>query len=131
MTQGDPLSLTIFNVVVDAVVRNWESLLVAEREGGKISDGEGDGAQTAGRTIQDRDHGKKWKEEGHQRLTAKAEFFNANDGVVASTDPGWLQSEFDMLTGLFDRVGLRTNVCKIVGMVFRTCRVDRVRSDKS
>ena len=31
MTQGDPLSTTIFNVVVDAVVRHWESLMV---EGG-------------------------------------------------------------------------------------------------
>ena len=27
MTQGDPLSPTIFNVVVDAVVRHWISLL--------------------------------------------------------------------------------------------------------
>ena len=31
VTQGDPLSPTIFNVVVDAVVSPWESLLVAER----------------------------------------------------------------------------------------------------
>ena len=29
ITQGDPLSPTIFNVVVDAVVFHWESLLVA------------------------------------------------------------------------------------------------------
>ena len=29
VTQGDPLLLTIFNVVVDAVVHHWESLLVA------------------------------------------------------------------------------------------------------
>ena len=34
VTQGDPLSPTIFNVVVDAVVRHWKYLLVAEREGG-------------------------------------------------------------------------------------------------
>ena len=33
VTQGSPLSPTIFNVVVDAVVFHWESLLVAEREG--------------------------------------------------------------------------------------------------
>ena len=33
VTQGDPLLPTIFNVVVDAVVYHWESL-VAEREGG-------------------------------------------------------------------------------------------------
>ena len=32
VTQGDPLSPAIFNVVVDAVVCHWESLVVAERE---------------------------------------------------------------------------------------------------
>ena len=34
VTQGDPLSPTIFNVVVDAVVCHLESL-VEEREGGR------------------------------------------------------------------------------------------------
>ena len=45
MNQGDPLLPTIFNVMVDAVVRHWESLLVAERggrEGGKSSGDKGD-----------------------------------------------------------------------------------------
>ena len=51
--QGDPLLPTIFDVVVDAVVRHRESL-VAERDGGDSSDGEGDVAE---RTIQDRDNG--------------------------------------------------------------------------
>ena len=32
MTQGDPLSPTIFNVVVDAVVRHWVTLAMAEAE---------------------------------------------------------------------------------------------------
>ena len=36
VTQGNPLSPTIFNVVVDAVVCHWESL-VAERDGGASS----------------------------------------------------------------------------------------------
>ena len=44
VTQGDPLSPTILNVVVDAVVRHWESLLVAEREGGESSGDKGDGS---------------------------------------------------------------------------------------
>ena len=39
------------------------------------------------------------------------------DGLVASTDPEWLQGEFDTLTGLFDRVGIRTNASKTVGML--------------
>ena len=78
MTQGDPLLPIIFNVVVDAVVCHWESLLVAEREereGGKRSGDEGDGCHTVGRKIRYRDDGKQWKEEGHQRLTEKADFF--------------------------------------------------------
>ena len=40
VTQGDPLSPTIFNVVVDAVVRNWlEGLQAAKEE----KDAEGGG----------------------------------------------------------------------------------------
>ena len=57
-------------------------------------------------------------EEVHQRLMVKAELFYADYGVVPSTDLEWLQTEFNFMTGLFDRVGLRTNVCKNVGMVF-------------
>ena len=59
MTQGNLLSPTIFNVVGDTVVCHWESLLVAEREGGESSGDKGNGSQMAGRTIQDRDDGKK------------------------------------------------------------------------
>ena len=32
VTQGNPLSPTIFNVVVDAVVRHWVTLTVEEAE---------------------------------------------------------------------------------------------------
>ena len=32
VTQGDPLSPTIFNVVVGAVVRNWVTVVVAGAE---------------------------------------------------------------------------------------------------
>ena len=35
VTLGDPLSPSIFNVVVDAVVCHWESLMVEERGGVK------------------------------------------------------------------------------------------------
>ena len=38
-------------------------------------------------------------------------------GLVASTDPEWLQGVFYNLTGLLDRVGLQTNVGNTVGMV--------------
>ena len=104
--------LTIFNVVVDVVVCHWESLLMAEREGVDISGDKGYGAQTAGRKIWDQNDGRQQAEEGHQGLTVKAAFFYADDGMGASTYPGWLQLEFDMLTGTFDWVSLRTNVRK-------------------
>ena len=52
----------------------------------------------------------------------QAALFYANDGMVASSDPGWLQGAFNVLVGLFDRVGLRTNVRKTVGMVCHPCQ---------
>ena len=61
-----------------------------KRDGGKNSNYKGDKAQTAGSTIRDRDDGNQWAEEGRQRLTVRAAFFYAKDGVVASTDPGWI-----------------------------------------
>ena len=82
VTQGDPLSPTIFNVMVDAVIRHWESLLVAEQEGGESSGDKGDGTQTEGRTIQDQDDRRQWAEEVHKRLTVKVAFL--------MTTMGWL-----------------------------------------
>ena len=60
-----------------------------------------------------------------------AELFYANDGVVDSIDLGWIHLAFDFLTGPFDRVGLSTNICKTMGMVFYPLWADRVRADKS
>ena len=83
MTQGDPLPPTIFNVVVDAVVRHWLTGVIAGAE----------------------DQGECGKEGGHQ-----AALFYADDAMVASSGPLWLQGAFNNLVGLFDRVGLRTNI---------------------
>ena len=92
VTQGDPLSLTIFNVVVDAVVQQWVKAVVS-------------GAEERG------EHG----QEGRNQ----AALFYADDGMVASSDPRWLKGAFNTLVSLFDRVGLRTNYGKSAGMVFR------------
>ena len=43
--------------------------------------------------------------------------------MVALSNPRWLQGAFINLVGLFDRVGLRTNFRKTVGMVCRHCQV--------
>ena len=64
VTQGDPLSPTIFKVVVDAVVLHWVTLAVEESE-----------------TQEERG-----REDRHQ-----AALFYADDGMVASSDPRWIQ----------------------------------------
>ena len=43
--------------------------------------------------------------------------FYADDGMVTSSEPRWLQGIFGTLSGIFDRVGLKTNVRKTFGMV--------------
>ena len=61
----------------------------------------------------------------------KAEFFYADDGLVASTDPGWIQSVFDTLTGLFEQVGLQINVKKNVRIVCKLCQAAEIWSDEA
>ena len=102
-----------------------------EREGGESSDDDGDVAQTVERTIREQDDGRRQAEEGHASLMMKSAFFYADDGVVASTDPGCLQSEFDTLTGIFGRVRQQTNVRKTVGVLYRLCRAAEVRADEA
>ena len=94
MTQVDPLSPTIFNVVVDAVVRHWVTLTVTEAE------------TTGGRGREGR---------------PQAALFYADHGMLASSDPQWLQWAFAQLIGLFDRVGLNMNTGKTVSMTCRPC----------
>ena len=43
--------------------------------------------------------------------------FYADNGMVASSHPRWIQGAFNTLVGLFYRVGLRKNSGGIVGMV--------------
>ena len=92
MTQGDPLSPTIFNVVVDAVVRHWVTVMV-------------EGAEERG------EHG--------QEVRHNNSLFYADNDMVASSDLQWLQGAFITLVGLFDRVVLWTNVGNTVSMVCR------------
>ena len=77
MTQGDPLSPTIFNVVVDAGVRHWVTLAVKEAE----------------------TRGGRGREGRHQ-----APLFYTDGSIVALSDPPWPQWAFSTLVGLFDQV---------------------------
>ena len=89
---GDLLSPTIFNMVVDAVVRQWVTVMA-------------EGADEQG--------------ERGQESRLHNSFFYTDNGMVALSDPRLLQGAFSTLVGLFGRLGLRTNVRKTVGMVCR------------
>ena len=95
--EGYPISPTIFNVVVDAVVRHWVTDMV-------------EGAEEWG------EHG---KESRHQNA-----LFYVDGGMVTLPDPRWLHGAFSTLVRLFDRVGLNMNVGKTVGMVCRPCQAE-------
>ena len=101
MTQGDPLSPTIFNVVVYALVRHWVTMALAESE----------------------KRGERGNESRHH-----AALFYADTGMVASSDPRWLQWAFDTLVRIFKKVGLQNNVGKAVSMVCRRCQAAGTQS---
>ena len=84
-------------------------------------------AQPAGKTIRSIYNGRRRSELRHVWLKVKAEIFYTDDTLVASTNPGWLQSVFDTLMVIFDQVVVQTNVCKTVGMVCHPFRASRVR----
>ena len=90
VNQGGPLSPTIFNMVLDAVICCWFMLVLVEEA---VPDGFGWAVQ--------------WPEA----------LFYVDDGLLASPRPAWLQVVLDVLKVLFYRFGLQTNVTKMVGMV--------------
>ena len=90
-TQGSLLFPMLFNILEDAILRHWLSLVI---------DDDGSVAQQGmGLTVAD-------------RLAA----FYADDGLVSSTHHPWLQHATEVLVGLFRRVGLVTNVAKTKAM---------------
>ena len=102
VTQGDLLSPTTFNVVVDAVVRHWVTVIIDDAE----------------------ERGDRGQEGRHQ-----AALFYTENGMIASSDPRWIQGAFNNLVGLFYMVSLRTNVGKTVSMVYRPCQAAGTKSE--
>ena len=102
-THGKPLSPTIFNMVVDAVIRHW-----ATRVTGEDSIMEG-----FGRAV--------------QKLSA---LFYVECGLLASPRPSRLQESLETPTGLFVQVSLRTNVAQMVGIVCQPLRYAGIQSEE-
>jgi hypothetical protein len=91
VTQGGPLSAKLFNILVDAVVREWIRQL---RQGGE------------------------YKEEELSELMATFfAIFYVNDAYLASWDTGFLQHALNILVDLFKRVGLQMNTSKTQSMI--------------
>jgi hypothetical protein len=98
VTQGGPLSPKLFNILVDAVVREWMDQMF----GGVAADAIPEDLM---RTV--------------------LAIFYADDAYVASRQPARLQEALDILVGLFRRVGLDTNTTKTKTMV---CVPGRIRT---
>jgi hypothetical protein len=98
VTQGGPLSAKLFNILVDAVVREWMRLM---RE-----------------TLDDSD--------GQLAIRVKELFaiFYVDDGYIASRDAKFLQEALNILVATVKRTGLATNTKKTQAMV---CMPGKIR----
>jgi hypothetical protein len=100
ITQGGPLSSLMFNVCVDAVVREWLRQCL------------GDNAALMGIVEAVHDH---------------VVTFFVNDVLVTARCPEWLQSSFTILIDLFECIGLKMNAAKTKVM---TCLPRKIRVAK-
>jgi hypothetical protein len=81
ITQGGPLSSLMFNVCVDAVIREWLCRTTNKEAASAVFS------------------------EACREIVA----FFIDDGLVGSRYPIWLQSAMDILVTLFEGIGLRAN----------------------
>ena len=98
VTQGGPLSAKLFNLIVDAVVREWIRQMrdTLDDPQGRLTD----------------------------QIEALFAIFYMDDGYIASRDAEFLQSALDILVDTFKRVGLATNTKKTQAMV---CTPGKIR----
>ncbi len=81
VTQGGPLSSLMFNVCVDAVIREWLCWMIDKEAAGRV----------------------------FSVVCKEVVAFFVNNGLVGSRDLIWLQSALDILITLFEGIGLRIN----------------------
>ena len=91
MTQGGPLSAKLFNILVDAVVREWMRLMheTLDDSGGQL-------------TV---------------RVKELYAIFYVDDGYIALRDAEFLQEALNILVVTFKRTCLATNTKKTQAMV--------------
>jgi hypothetical protein len=92
VTQGGPLSAKLFNVTVDAVVREWLQILKVKS-------------------------GLEW-EELDEMMDALFAIFYVEDVYIAARKPVFLQWAIDGLVSTFECVGLKTNISKTKAMIY-------------
>ncbi len=102
VTQGGPLSAKLFNILVDAVVREWFWQL---QEGGEYEE-----------------------DKLSKKMAMLFAIFYVDDAYLASWDVGFLQHALIVLINLFKRVGLQTNTSKMQTMI---CTPGRIRTQLS
>ncbi len=102
VTQGGSLSSLLFNVVVDAVVREWCHRILDKK------------ATRDGLTM--------------AQSTTQMVSFYVDGGVLSARDPVWLQSALKILITLFEQVGLKMNTKKTQVM---TCIPGKIRESLS
>eukprot|EP00978_Attheya_sp_CCMP212_P003779 scaffold8023_cov54-Attheya_sp.AAC.7 len=90
VTQGDPVPPTIFNIMVDAVIRYWLSLACGK-------DASRDGLC--------------------YEVKEQCVLFYADDELLSARNKDWVQDSFDILIRIFERVGLRMNISKTQAMI--------------
>ncbi len=92
VTQGGPLSAKLFNVMVDAVVREWVQILWNK----------------SGLEGQELD----------KMMDALFAIFYVDDAYIAARDPVFLQQALDGLGSNFEHVGLKINISKTKSMIY-------------
>jgi hypothetical protein len=102
VTQGGLLSTKLFNILVDAVVREWFWQL-----------------QESGEYVEDK---------LFEMMVMFFAIFYLDDAYLASWDAGFLQHALKILVNLFERVGLQTNTSKTLTMI---CTPGRIRTQLS
>jgi hypothetical protein len=105
VTQEGPLSPKLFNILVDAVVREWIHQL---RDGGIVD-----------------------PEELDLLMVAFFAIFYVDDAYLAARDADFLQVALNSLVSLFERVGLETNVKKMQAMICTPSRISPQLSTNS